>query len=161
MPTPSQRLLVLWRQLSRLPGGRLVFGWLLRRAVPYSGSIRPRVLVLEGGYARVALNDRRRVRNHLRSVHAIALANVAELTSGLAMTAALPPDVRGIVLRLNIEYLKKARGTLIAESRCSIPEIVGEADYDVLAQVSDASGEIVARARVTWRLARTAASVKT
>jgi hypothetical protein len=81
-----------WRRLSRVPGGRRLFDRILGWMVPYSGSIRPRVLRAR---ARAALwstiRERRRLRNHLRSVHAIALANLAELASGLAMTWPCPP----------------------------------------------------------------------
>jgi acyl-coenzyme A thioesterase PaaI-like protein len=151
MAAPAQ-LITLWRRLLRWPGGRLLFSWILRCTVPYSGTISPRVLTLEPGHARVALNDRRRVRNHLRSIHAIAIANLGELTSGLAMTTALPPDVRGIVVRLNIEYLRKARGTLIAESRCVVPAISGDSEYEFSAEISNEAGEPVARVTSTWRL---------
>jgi acyl-coenzyme A thioesterase PaaI-like protein len=151
-------MLALWRRLSPLPGGKLLFSWSVGRSVPYSGSVRPRVLVLEPGHARIAITDRRAVRNHLQSVHAIALANVAELASGLAMTTALPPGIRGIVVRLSIAYFKKARGTLIAESRCVVPPVTTDAEHDFVADVSDAAGDVVARATVTWRLSPARAS---
>lgn len=149
---PTERLLALWNRLSPLPGGKWLFSWFLSRGVPYSGSVSPRVLALEPGHARIAIHDRRGIRNHLNSVHAIALANIGELTSGLAMTVALPHNVRGIVTSIRIEYLKKARGTLIAESRCKVPAIKSDTDFDVIAEVIDAEGDVVARTTVTWRL---------
>ena len=149
---PGERLLGLWRQCARLPLGRALFGWQLGATVPYSGSIGATVLVLEPGYVKLALPDRRRVRNHLGSIHAVALANLGELASGLAMTTALPGNVRGIVLGLDATYTKKARGTLVAEARVRVPDVRGDVDTDVLAEIRDAAGAVVATVRVRWRL---------
>ena len=151
--SPGTLLLQLWARLAPLPGGRWLFSRLLSRFVPYTGSIRPQVQELRRGFARVALRDRRRVRNHLDSVHAIALANLGEVTSGLAVLSGLSPRTRGIVLRLSMEYLKKARGPLMAESACVVPEaVVAEQEFLVHADIRDSDGEIVARATVCWRL---------
>ena len=110
------------------------------------------VLTLEPGHTKLALRDRRAVRNHLGSIHAIALANLGELASGLAMTTALPAGVRGIVVRIECEYGKKARGSLVAETRVIAPEVRGDIDHEVRAEITDASGAIVATVRVHWRL---------
>jgi len=96
--------------------------------------------------------DRRAVRNHLNSIHAVALANLAEVTSGLAVTTGLPASARGIPTTLSIAYLKKARGTLTAEARCRIPDASREAEHDFESVISDAAGDIVARATVRWRI---------
>ena len=151
-PAPGEQLLAMWRRCERLPFGRAVFGLMLRGYVPYSTSIGATVLALEPGHVRVALRDRRAVRNHLGSIHAVALTNLGELASGLAMTGALPPGVRGIVRRIETDYLKKARGTLVAESRVIVPAVTGDTDFDVIAQIRDTSGDVVATVRVKWRL---------
>jgi hypothetical protein len=68
------------------------------------------------------------------------------------MLTALPPGTRGIVTGLSMQYLKKARGTLTAECRCSVPEVNGETVYDVHADIRDAAGDVVARGTVNWLL---------
>jgi acyl-coenzyme A thioesterase PaaI-like protein len=151
--SPGARVLALWRQLSPLPFGRELFMLAFGSMVPYSGALGARVDALEPGHVTMRLADRRGVRNHLNSVHAIALANLGEMASGLAMTTALPPGIRSIVTGLSIEYAKKARGTLTAESRVTVPDHVTEdVEHDVLAEIRDAAGEVVATVTVRWRL---------
>jgi acyl-coenzyme A thioesterase PaaI-like protein len=152
MRSTGKRLLDLWKRLSPLPGGQWLFARIFAHTVPYSGSVGPRIRVLEPGHARVEIPDRRSNRQHLGSVHAIALMNVAEMTSGLAMMAALPEGVRGIVTRISMEYLKKARGTITAVAHVTVPEVTGDLDFDVTADCLDPDGTVVARATVTWRL---------
>jgi acyl-coenzyme A thioesterase PaaI-like protein len=147
-------LLRRWSRLRRIPGGRRLFSALVGVRVPYSGSIGALVAELEPGWARVGLRDRRGVRNHLGSVHAVALTNLGELTSGLATLTAIPAGHRGIVLRLETEYSKKARGPLIAEARWPAEPPLGDASEDrwVTATIRDRDGDEVARVRALWRL---------
>ncbi len=151
--SPAPRLLATWARLHALPGGRWLFSRLLGWMVPYTGSIGARVETFVPGHVTVSLRDRRAVRNHLRSVHAIALVNLAEVASGLAMLTAVPANVRGIVTGLQIRYGKKARGRLVAESLATPPLVGSEpVDAEVTAIIRDAAGDEVAVATVTWRL---------
>lgn len=149
---PTQMLMTWWHRLSKLPGGRWMFSVFLGQLAPYTGTMGARVEELTPGYARWRLRDRRKVRNHLNSVHAVALMNLAEVASGTAMIAALPVGVRGIVTGLSMEYLKKARGTLIAECRCTIAPVTIERQESIEAIITDAEGDVVARATATWKL---------
>lgn len=154
MASERDRLDRLWRRLSPLPGGRWLFsrtfGWL----VPYSGSIGAVVERLEPGYCRTRVRDRRGLRNHLQSVHAVALVNLGEMTSGLAMTLALPGSIRGIVTDIGAHFPKKARGHLVAESRVVVPEVGPDpVDHRVETIITDQQGDEVCRVHTVWRLA--------
>ncbi|HKG90279.1 MAG TPA: hotdog fold domain-containing protein [Gemmatimonadaceae bacterium] len=147
----SGRIRALWTRLSALPGGKLLFSRLLGFMAPYTGSIAPRIVELRPGYARVEMRDRRAVRNHLKSIHAIALANLAEAASGLAVIYGLPDDVRGILTGFSIEYLKKARGPLVAECDQGTLDLGPERrEYEIEVLIRDRAGDVVARARPRW-----------
>lgn len=145
----------LWGALSSLPGGKTVFSKAVGRMAPYTGTIGAQVVDVRPGFARVQLRDRKAVRNHLRSIHAVALVNLGELTTGLAMMAGLPDDARGILTGLSIEYLKKARGLLTAECTAETPSSSERREYDVRADIKNEAGEVVARATARWLIGPT------
>jgi acyl-coenzyme A thioesterase PaaI-like protein len=135
-----------------LPGGSWLFSRIFGFIVPYSGSVGPRIRVLEPGHAEVEIPDRRSNRQHLGSVHAIALVNLAEMTSGLAVMAGLPPTVRGIVTTMSMTYHKKARGTIRAVAHVTVPDVGEDCDFDATAECFDSAGTVVATGNVSWRL---------
>lgn len=132
-----------WDFLSGLPGGRTVFSKLIGRAAPYTGTVRATVVELRPGYARVVMPDRRGVRNHLDCVHAIALANLAELAGNIALAYSLPDDARFIVAGMDIEYRKKARGPITALADSPVPSSSLRTEYPVKVSLRDAGGEEV------------------
>lgn len=154
----SERIRDLWDRLSSLPGGKWLFSFLIGRMAPYTGTIGARVEELRDGHARLTMRDRRRVRNHLRSVHAVAQLNLAEETSGLAVSYSMPAGLRGIPVHLEIDYLKKARGTITAvcelEEPIPDPEPGERVEYEAPVVLTDPQGEIVARAVARWVIGR-------
>ena len=143
---------MLWDRLSAVPGGRAVFSKAIGLLAPYTGTIRPHVAELRDGYCRVEMDDRRRVRNHLNSIHAMALTNLSEVTSGLVVTYSLPEGMRGILTGFDIEYTKKARGRLSAESDLVLPELGRdeEREIDVPVTTRDEDRDVVTRATARW-----------
>lgn len=149
----GHRLYQYWQKLHNKPLGPWLFNKILAVNVPYSGSIKARVMALEPGRCRVLLPYRRANTNHLNSVHALATANLGELVGGLAMLTGLPDMVRGIVTRIDTEYLKKARGDLIGKADVDIPVVTEDkTEFQVQAHIYDQSGDEVTRVTVTWLL---------
>ena len=111
MSTP---ILPLFRRLSSKPGGKWLFSRLVCLKAPYFASIAPRMELLEADRAVATLRHRRAVTNHLGTVHAIALCNLAEFTGGLACDVSIPASMRWIPRGMTVEYLKKAVGSMRA-----------------------------------------------
>ena len=135
-----------WDRLQAVPGGRRVFSLMVGRLARYTGTIGAVVEELRPGFARVTMGDTPLVRNHLRSVHAVALANLAELTGNVALAYALPDDARFIVAGMDLRYVKKARGTITGTTRCPIPTSSATADVEVPVELRDANNDLVATA---------------
>lgn len=146
----SEMLFSAWKKLTTRPGGKNEFSSMLGEMIPYSGSIGAVIQELRPGYARVLLKDRKKVRNHLGSIHAIALANLGELTTGMAAMAAMPPKTRSIVRNLEISYEKKARGTLISTCVCEIEPPEKNREYLIQAEIRDTVGDLVAVVSALW-----------
>ncbi|MDX2088405.1 MAG: hotdog fold domain-containing protein [Kofleriaceae bacterium] len=134
-----------WNVLSGMPGGKVVFSRLIGRMAPYTSSIGATVTVLRAGYAEVTMADRKAVRNHLNCVHAIALANLAELAGNVALAYSMPDDARFIVSGMQIEYVKKARGTITAIGEPPVPRSSVRAQFEVPVTLRDPSGDEVAK----------------
>ena len=139
-----------WQRLAALPGGKWLFSRLLGRFVPYTGTLGATIAVLEPGHCVIKLKERRKLRNHLRSVHAMALANLGEMATGLALMNGLPDKMRGILTRFDIEYLKKARGLLTAECRCEIPSSHQDHELDVRCEIRDTAGDVISIVTAHW-----------
>jgi len=135
-----------------LPGGKWLFSRMLGLRVPYSGSLGAVVQSLQPGYCEVKLRDTRRLRNHLHSIHAMALANLGEMVTGLAQLNSLPDDTRAILTGFTIEYLKKARGTLLAQCHCTVPLTNATVDLEVCGEIRDSDGAVVATVMARWHI---------
>ncbi len=107
----------LWQRLGGTSPGRWLFSRVVCLKAPYFASIAPRILRLEPGCCEARLDQRRKVQNHIGTVHAIALCNLAELCAGLVTDVSLPADMRWIPQEMTVRYLKKASGRITATAR--------------------------------------------
>ena len=132
--------------------------WLMTQAVcaaaPYSRTISPRFLVLEPGHVEAFVPNRRGVRNHLGSVHAIAMCNAAELVAGTCIDLCVDRRLRWIPTGMTVRYQKIARTDLRAI--CKLPEsrIFEEGEVVMPVSVLDTAGVEVFAADVTMRVTR-------
>ncbi len=64
--------------------------------------------------ASVSMKQRWSVQNHIKTVHAIAVCNLIEMTMGLTAEASIPAHLRWLPMGMDVRYLKKASGGLTA-----------------------------------------------
>lgn len=111
-------VLSLWQRLDRLPFGDRLFSVAFGRKAPYFASIRPRFTVVEPHHVELVIPDRRRVHNHLGTVHAIALCNGLEAAMGALAEVSIPRAKRWIPKGMEVSYTAKADSdiTCVAET---------------------------------------------
>lgn len=143
------KIMKLWGQLATKPMGKWLFGKLICHMVPYFSTIKPRFEEFRPGYVRVSMKKRRAVENHIATVHAIAVCNLAECGAGTLMEASLPASMRWLPKAMTVQYLKKSETDLTAE--CTATDI-GEGvarDVNVSVDVKDTRGNVVVHADIT------------
>ena len=143
-------VLSLYRSLEGKPGGRWLFSRLVCWKAPYFSSIAPRIASLAPGRGEATLRHRRRVSNHLGTVHAIALCNLAEFIGGLTTDVSIPTSMRWIPRGMSVEYLKKAAGEMRAIATLVEPARESAEGYELPVRVDalDVAGETVFRATI-------------
>lgn len=127
---------------------------MIKARIPYTGALGGTVQKWEKGEAVVTLADRKGVRNHLNSIHAVALTNLGEFASGMALISLFDEKTRGIPVNINIDFKKKARGLLTAYGKAELPDFKGETEHTVSAEIKDEMGDVVAVTNVKWKLER-------
>lgn len=140
----------VWQHMEKLPGGKWLFSRLLCVKAPYFSSIRPRFEELRPEYCRARMAKRRAVLNHIGTVHAIAMCNIAELTGGAMTEVTVPPSHRWIPKGMTVEYLQKATTDLVAVATPeSVPDWSAAGEYKVRVAVRDQKDALVFQAVIT------------
>jgi acyl-coenzyme A thioesterase PaaI-like protein len=104
----------LWNKASALPAGKWTFTRMLCLKAPYFSSISPLFEELKPNFCKISIKKKRSVLNHIGTVHAIAMCNMAELAGGTMTEVTVPATHRWIPKGMTVEYLKKAESDLIA-----------------------------------------------
>lgn len=101
------------------------------------------------------MRKRRAVFNHIGTVHAIAICNLAEMAAGTMTEVTVPSTHRWIPKEMTVKYLKMAKTdlTAIATPHAALDwSVPGEFKVDV--RVRDLQGELVVEALITMWVTR-------
>ena len=111
-------VLEMYSKASRLPQGQRIFSTLFALKAPYFGTVRPRFTELRPNRAELTIRKRRKVQNHIGTVHVIAICNGLEAAMGALAEATVPGHKRWIPKGMEVSYTAKATSdiTCIAET---------------------------------------------
>ena len=128
-----------------------VFSLLFCLKAPYFRSISPLVEKLEEGRADVSMRQSWKVQNHIKTVHAIAVCNLVEMTMGCVAESTIPGNLRWLPRGMDVNYVAKATGKLTASSQIT-PQLFKSPTYphDIIVPVvvKNEGGKIVTTADV-------------
>jgi len=136
---------------------------LLGRLVPFNRPHGFAIEQIEADRVVTRAQNRRINHNHIRGIHACAIATLAEFSSGLVLLSRLDPTrYRLIMARIEIDYLFQARQEILATTilddtqlQQQVLEPLKNADAVSFTQetlVEDRQGHSVAKAHITWQV---------
>jgi acyl-coenzyme A thioesterase PaaI-like protein len=126
----------LWSKLNRTSFGHWLFSRIVCFKAPYFASVSPRISILEKNLCEGMISQRRSIQNHLGTIHAIALCNLAELCAGLMTDVSIPSEMRWIPKEMKVKYLKKALGKITARAVPAKEFYVSEEGYTATVNVT-------------------------
>jgi uncharacterized protein (TIGR00369 family) len=143
------KTLAIWKRLETKPFGKAFFTRAICWKAPYFATIHPRIEEFRPNFVRVSMGKRRSVQNHIGTVHAIAMCNLAELAAGTMTEISIPASMRWLPKGMQVSYLRKAETGV--EATATMPEVAdGPArDVPVTVDVKDRAGEVVCQAVIT------------
>jgi uncharacterized protein (TIGR00369 family) len=127
----------------------------LGKVIKYVGTSGLRFEKVTANECIVVIPNRKKVQNHIGSVHAAAMGLLAETATGF-MTGLTVPDNRIIVIKsMNLEYLKQATGDMTAVATFSDEQVEfiknnEKADIHVPVVITDEKGIETVKATMVW-----------
>jgi len=144
--------LTLFNRFKALPGGTWLFSRVVCFAAPFFGSIRPHITEVRPGKVVVYMRKRRSVENHLKTVHAIAMCNMAELAGGMLTDVSVSAGARWIPSGMTVRYIAKAKTDLVGTADGSAIDWNQEGSILVPVSVRDTAGTEVFHAEITMNV---------
>ena len=101
------------------PALTLTFG----RAIRFAGTAGVKVEKLTDYEAVLTLKNRKKVQNHIGSVHAAAMALLGESATGFLVGMSVPDSRTPVIKSMHVDYVKRCTGDLRAEAKLTVEQV--------------------------------------
>ncbi|MEQ1311612.1 DUF4442 domain-containing protein [Acinetobacter sp. XH1639] len=153
----DNRLYTLVKTTSKFPKSIRSTLWskAFGRVVPMVGTANIRYLEVDKNHVTVRIENQRNMQNHIKGVHAAAMALLAETATGFLTGLHIPDDRILLIKSLHVDYLKVAQGGLTATAKLSADQQKFIADNDkgellIPVTVIDDSGNEPIQCQMLW-----------
>jgi len=151
------RLASLVHRFDAYPAGlrRFLITWAFGGTVHFVRTAGLKFEELTAERAVLTLANKRRVQNHIGTVHAAAVALLGETATGAVFGMSVPDDKLPILKSMRINYTKRSQGALQAQATLS-PEmrerfwVEEKGEIAVPVQITDETGEPTVDAEFVW-----------
>ena len=153
----DNRLYTLVKTTSKFPKSIRSTLWskAFGRVVPMVGTANIRYLEVDKDHVTVRIENQRNMQNHIKGVHAAAMALLAETATGFLTALHVPDDRIVLIKSLHVDYLKVAQGGLTATATLSADQQKLIADQEkgellIPVTVIDDSGNEPIQCQMLW-----------
>ena len=157
MPGQINRLSLIVININKLPDFIRSQGlsFAVGSQVKFAGTAKVEILEMSATFLRARIKNRKKVQNHIGSVHAAAMALLAESVTGLVVGMSVPDDRVPVIKSMKIDYVKRAKGDLEAVATLKAEEVerivsTPKGEITVPVKVTDIEGNEPIHCEMVW-----------
>lgn len=147
----------LMRPLAKLPSNLRIstLSFILGKVVPFVGTSSLRYEEVTPTRVVVSIRNRRPVQNHIKGVHAAAMALLAETATGFVVGVNLSDDKLPLIKSLHVDFKRRTVGDMRAVASLSEEQVAmirsnPKGELLVPVTVTDESGEEPIQCQMLW-----------
>ena len=106
--TQINKTLSTYNKFEKYPFGKKIFSIIVSQVAPYFATISPKISELVPNQCTCLIKKKRKVFNHIKTVHVIAICNGLEMAMGVMAEASIPKHLRWIPNGMTVDYTAKA-----------------------------------------------------
>jgi len=157
MTRPLNKMSRIAAKTANLPQGlrSFILTKLFGRIVPFLSTASVQFEEVSAARLVVSIKNRRKVQNHIKGVHAAAMALLAETSTGFVMGMNVPDDKLLLLKSMHVDYQKRSQGDMRAVATLSKDQIellhsTEKGNFAVNVEISDESDEAPIQCEMVW-----------
>ncbi len=129
--------------------------FMVGRTVPFIGTAGLSLEHLDQNRSRMGLKNRKKVLNHIGTIHAAAMALLVESATGMVFAMNARDDCTYVMKSMNIDFVAKAKGSMSAQASlsddaCETIQTTTHGEISVPVTVRDNDGGTPIECNMVW-----------